>query len=122
MAVQIYTPGVERVATRARWRSQHGLRRECVVIPAFCQKNNGWRDAYKLFMGMNLGRLMSILDAGERGEHAYIQWCYHFMERSDPTVFAVMQRRGPRLLMISRRAFGFRNFDNYRLRVRVMCA
>jgi transposase len=24
--------------------------------------------------------------------------------------------------MISRRAFGFRNFDNYRLRVRVMCA
>jgi transposase len=24
--------------------------------------------------------------------------------------------------MISRRAFGFRNFNNYRLRVRVMCA
>ena len=24
--------------------------------------------------------------------------------------------------MISRRAFGFRNFENYRLRVRVMCA
>ena len=24
--------------------------------------------------------------------------------------------------MISRRAFGFRNFENYRLRVRVMCS
>ena len=24
--------------------------------------------------------------------------------------------------MISRRAFGFRNFENYRLRVRIMCA
>jgi phage gp29-like protein len=47
---------------------------------------------------MNLGRLMSMLDAGERGEYADIQWFYHFMERSDPMVFAVMQRRRAALL------------------------
>jgi phage gp29-like protein len=68
------------------------------VIPIFSQKNNSWRDVYNPLRGMNLGRLMSMLDAGERGEYADIQWFYHFMERSDPMVFAVMQRRRAALL------------------------
>jgi phage gp29-like protein len=68
------------------------------VISIFSQKNNSWRDAYNPLRGMNLGRLMSMLDAGERGEYADIQWFYHFMERSDPMVFAVMQRRRAALL------------------------
>ncbi len=68
------------------------------MISIFSQKNNSWRDAYNPLRGMNLGRLMSMLDAGERGEYADIQWFYHFMERSDPMVFAVMQRRRAALL------------------------
>ena len=69
-----------------------------MAVQIYTQKSNSWRDAYNPLRGMSLGRLMSMLDAGERGEYADIQWFYHFMERSDPMVFAVMQRRRAALL------------------------
>jgi hypothetical protein len=39
-----------------------------------------------------------------------------------PAVAAPQALQAGKMEMISRRAFGFRNFDNYRLRVRVMYA
>ncbi|MEI6809284.1 MAG: DUF935 family protein, partial [bacterium] len=48
--------------------------------------------------GMSLQKLLSLLDAGERGQYADLQWFYHFMERSDAMVFSVMQRRKAALL------------------------
>jgi phage gp29-like protein len=47
---------------------------------------------------MSLPRLLALLDAGERGQYADLQWFYHFMERSDAMVFSVMQRRRAALL------------------------
>ena len=67
-------------------------------VQIYSQKANGWRDAYNPLRGMNLARLMSLLDAGERGQYADLQWFYHFMERTDPMVFSVMQRRRAALL------------------------
>jgi len=64
----------------------------------YSQKNNAWRDQYNPLRGMNLPRLMSLLDAGERGQYADLQWFYHYMERSDAMVFSVMQRRRAALL------------------------
>ena len=69
-----------------------------MVFEIFTQKSNAWRDAYNPLRGMNLARLMSLLDAGERGQYADLQWFYHYMERSDPMVFSVMQRRRAALL------------------------
>jgi phage gp29-like protein len=69
-----------------------------VTVQIYSQKNNAWRDAYNPLRGMNLARLMSLLDAGERGRYADIQWFYHYMERTDPMVFSVMQRRRAALL------------------------
>ncbi|MCX6997011.1 MAG: DUF935 family protein [Kiritimatiellaeota bacterium] len=43
-------------------------------------------------------RLVTLLEAGERGQYADLQWFYHYMERSDAMVFAVMQRRRAALL------------------------
>jgi len=67
-------------------------------IQIYSQRNNAWRDAYNPLRGMNLARLMALLDSGERGQYADLQWFYHFMERSDPMVFSVMQRRRAVLL------------------------
>jgi len=67
-------------------------------IQIYSQKNNAWRDAYNPLRGMSLPRLLSLLDAGERGQYADLQWFYHYMERSDAMVFAVMQRRRAALL------------------------
>jgi len=64
----------------------------------YSSKNNAWRDQYNPLRGLNLSKLMSLLDAGERGQYADLQWFYHFMERSDPMVFSVMQRRRAALL------------------------
>ena len=69
-----------------------------MAIQIYSQKNNAWRDAYNPLRGMNLARLMALLDAGERGQYADLQWFYHYMERSDPMVFSVMQRRRAVLL------------------------
>jgi len=68
------------------------------ALSIYGQKNNAWRDAYNPLRGMNLARLMALLDAGERGQYADLQWFYHYMERSDPMVFSVMQRRRAALL------------------------
>ena len=69
-----------------------------MAVQIYSQKNNAWRDAYNPLRGMNLARLMALLDAGERGQYADLQWFYHFMERSDPMVCSVMQRRRAVLL------------------------
>jgi phage gp29-like protein len=47
---------------------------------------------------MSLQKLLALLDAGERGQYADLQWFYHFMERSDAMVFSVLQRRRAALL------------------------
>jgi phage gp29-like protein len=69
-----------------------------VAIQIFNQKNNSWRDAYNPLRGMSLARLLSLFDAGERGAYADLQWFYHYMERSDPMIFSVLQRRKSTLL------------------------
>ena len=69
-----------------------------MAIQIYSQKSNAWRDAYNPLRGMNLSKLLSLLDAGERGQYADLQWFYHYMERSDAMVFSVMQRRRAALL------------------------
>jgi phage gp29-like protein len=69
-----------------------------VAVQIYSQKNNSWRDAYNPIRGMTLARLLSLFDAGERGAYADLQWFFYFMERSDPMIYAVLQRRHSTLL------------------------
>jgi phage gp29-like protein len=41
---------------------------------------------------------MSLIEAGERGVYADLQWFYHYMEQSDPMIYSVLQRRRAALL------------------------
>jgi hypothetical protein len=50
------------------------------------EKSNRWRDAYNPLRGLSMPRLVSLLEAGERGQYADLQWFYHYMERSDAMV------------------------------------
>jgi phage gp29-like protein len=56
-------------------------------------KNNGWRDGFNPLRGMGMARMVALLEAGERGQFSDLQWFYHYMERSDAMIHAVMQRR-----------------------------
>ena len=64
----------------------------------FDQKHQGWRDKYNPLRGLSLPKLVSLLEAGERGAYADLQWFYHYMERSDAMIHAVIQRRRAALL------------------------
>lgn len=64
----------------------------------FNAKNNAWRDRYNPLRGLSMGRVVSLLEAGERGQYADLQWFYHYMERSEPMIHAVIQRRRAALL------------------------
>jgi phage gp29-like protein len=64
----------------------------------FDQKNHTWRDQYNPLRGLSLPKLISLLEAGERGAYADLQWFYHYMERSDAMIHAVIQRRRAALL------------------------
>ena len=62
------------------------------------QKDHKWRDQYNPLRGLSLPKLVSLLEAGERGAYADLQWFYHYMERSDAMIHAVIQRRRAALL------------------------
>ena len=64
----------------------------------FSHKSNAWRDAYNPLRGMSVARMTSLLEAGDRGAYADLQWFNFFMERSDSMIFSVIQRRLAALL------------------------
>ncbi len=68
------------------------------VASIYNSKNHKWRDAYNPLRGLSLPKLISFLEAGERGVFADLQWFYHYMERSDAMIHAVIQRRRAALL------------------------
>jgi len=70
------------------------------VPQIYLQKNHGWRDAYNPLRGLNLSRLVSLQEAGERGQYADLQWLYYYMERSDAMIHSVIQRRRAALLSL----------------------
>ena len=64
------------------------------------QKLNIWREGFNPLRGLSLARVTVMLDAGERGDYADLQWFYQQMERSEPMIFAVIQRRLAALLSV----------------------
>jgi phage gp29-like protein len=69
-----------------------------VAFQIYSQKSNAWRDQYNPLRGMNLPRLVNMMEAGERGSYADLQWFYHYMERSDAMIHGVIQRRKAALM------------------------
>ena len=68
------------------------------MVPIFSQKSNRWRDFYNPLRGLSLPKLVSLLESGERGQLADLQWMYYCMERSDSMIFSIIQRRQAALL------------------------
>ena len=70
------------------------------MISVYQAKDHRWRDSYNPLRGLNMCRLASMLEAGERGQYADLQWFYYFMERSDAMIASVIQRRRAALLPV----------------------
>lgn len=54
---------------------------------------NLWRDQYNPLRGLTIRRAASLLEEGERGALADIQWTYRYVEMQDATLGALIERR-----------------------------
>ena len=52
-----------------------------------------WRESYNPLRGLTLARLAAMLEAGQRGDGADLQWFYRFVERRFPVLRACIARR-----------------------------
>ena len=54
---------------------------------------NLWRDSYNPLRGLTIARAVALLEEGERGAYADLQWTYRYIEMQDATLGALMERR-----------------------------
>lgn len=57
------------------------------------RRANRWRENYNPLRGLVLSRVVSLLEEGERGQYADLQWLYRFVEKRDPVLRALIKRR-----------------------------
>jgi phage gp29-like protein len=57
------------------------------------QTSTNWRAQYNPLRGLTIAQLVTMLEAAERGNYARLQWLYRFIEKRNPTLRAVLQRR-----------------------------
>jgi phage gp29-like protein len=54
---------------------------------------NSWRDNYNPLRGLTMVRAVSMLEEGERGAYAELQWTYRSIEMQDAVIGALIERR-----------------------------
>ncbi len=54
---------------------------------------NAWRDSYNPLRALTIARAVSLLEEGERGAFADLQWTYRYIEMQDATLGALIERR-----------------------------
>jgi len=64
----------------------------------FTGKDNLWREFLNPLRGLTMERIVQLVEQGERGAFADLQWFYQAMERSDALIATVVMRRRAALL------------------------
>lgn len=71
-----------------------------VSLQTHVKAANRWRDTYNPLRGLTIERAVALLEGGERGEYADLQWLYRFIEKRDPTLCALLSRYDGGLLKL----------------------
>jgi phage gp29-like protein len=69
-----------------------------MALTIYTSKDNAWREYVNPLRGMTLERIVQLIELGERGAFADLQWFYQAMERSDALIATVLMRRRAALL------------------------
>lgn len=64
------------------------------------RQSNTWRDPYNPLRGLAISRVVSLLEAGERGEFADLQWTYRLVEKRYAILRACVARRRAALVKL----------------------
>ena len=57
------------------------------------QLSTNWRAQYNPLRGLSLRLAVAMLEQGERGNYARLQWLFRYLEKRNPTLRGVLQRR-----------------------------
>jgi phage gp29-like protein len=83
-----------------RVRNRAADRFAVVTTPARLAAAKSWRETYNPLRSLTLSRAVSLMEAAQSGEMADLQWTYRFIEGSDPTALALVERRTGALLQM----------------------
>ena len=61
-------------------------------------KDNLWRENLNPLRGLTMERIVRMIEEGERGALADVQWFYQSMERADSLIATVIARRRAALM------------------------
>lgn len=61
---------------------------------------NRWRDQYNPLRGLLISKLVSLLEWGQRGDYAELQWLYRFIERRFAVLHSLIIRRRSALIKL----------------------
>jgi len=53
---------------------------------------NRWRENYNPLRNLSMRRVVEFLELGQRGDYAWLQWAYRFIERRNPTLSGLLSR------------------------------
>jgi phage gp29-like protein len=53
---------------------------------------NRWRENYNPLRNLTMRRVVELFELGQRGDTAYLQWAYAFIERRNPTLSGLISR------------------------------
>jgi len=59
---------------------------------------NRYRDQYNPLRNLTITRAITLLESAQRGEYADTMWTYHYLEMTNPTLLALVERRTSALL------------------------
>src|SRR5271156_5265971 len=57
------------------------------------QLSTNWRAQYNPLRGLTLRLAVAMLEQGERGNYARLQWLFRYIEKRNPTLRGVLSRR-----------------------------
>lgn len=60
---------------------------------AAVKRANRWRENYNPLRGLIMSRVVTLLEEGEQGRYADLQWLFRFVEKRDPVLRALVRRR-----------------------------
>lgn len=64
-----------------------------VLTASLIGNANRWRDGYNPLRGLTVATAVTLVETWDRGEFADLMWLYRWIERSDATLSAVVNRR-----------------------------
>lgn len=88
IAIDPASPVTKRPALTKKGGPSGGLSQASQV-----KRANRWRENYNPLRSLVLSRVVNLLEDGERGQYADLQWLFRFIEKRDPVLRAIVKRR-----------------------------